>query len=139
MVKMMKRMYPTPRSGLNSLKNYGSPIGVLRNQLVCQLQYFVDFRWAEHSTNSLRVNDRKRRIDQIWNKFWSGGISNPLTAIEQITYLLFMKRLDELDQKKEADAKWTNESYASKFTGTWFPPEHRDKPEKAQKPFAVKR
>ncbi len=33
----------------------------------------------------------KSKIDQLWNKFWSGGISNPLTAIEQITYLLFMK------------------------------------------------
>ena len=41
----------------------------------------------------------KGKIDQLWNKFWSGGISNPLTAIEQITYLLFMKRLDELDLK----------------------------------------
>lgn len=39
----------------------------------------------------------KSNIDQLWSKFWSGGISNPLTAIEQITYLLFMKRLDELD------------------------------------------
>jgi type I restriction enzyme M protein len=38
----------------------------------------------------------KSKIEQLWNKFWSGGISNPLTAIEQITYLLFMKRLDEL-------------------------------------------
>ncbi len=47
----------------------------------------------------------KSKIDQLWNKFWSGGISNPLTAIEQITYLLFMKRLDELDQKKQADAE----------------------------------
>ena len=37
----------------------------------------------------------KSKIDQLWQKFWSGGISNPLTAIEQITYLLFMKRLDE--------------------------------------------
>ena len=46
----------------------------------------------------------KSKIAQLWNKFWSGGISNPLTAIEQITYLLFMKRLDELDQKKLADA-----------------------------------
>jgi type I restriction enzyme M protein len=37
----------------------------------------------------------KSKIDQLWNKFWAGGISNPLTAIEQITYLLFIKRLDE--------------------------------------------
>ena len=42
----------------------------------------------------------KSSINRLWDKFWSGGISNPLTAIEQISYLLFMKRLDELDIKK---------------------------------------
>jgi type I restriction enzyme M protein len=71
----------------------------------------------------------KSKIDQLWNKFWSGGISNPLTAIEQITYLLFMKRLDELDQKRQADAEWTGENYASKFEGSWIPPEYRSQPE----------
>jgi len=69
----------------------------------------------------------KSKIDQLWNKFWSGGISNPLTAIEQITYLLFMKRLDELDQKKQADAEFTGEKYSSKFEGRWIPPEYRAK------------
>ena len=68
------------------------------------------------------------KINQLWNKFWSGGISNPLTAIEQITYLLFMKRLDELDQKKQADAEFTGEKYISKFEGKWIPPEYRAKP-----------
>ena len=67
------------------------------------------------------------KINQLWNKFWSGGISNPLTAIEQITYLLFMKRLDELDQKRQADAEFTGEKYISKFTGKWVPPEYRAK------------
>ena len=67
----------------------------------------------------------KSKIDQLWNKFWSGGISNPLTAIEQITYLLFMKRLDELDQKKQADAEFTGEKYTSKFEGGWIPPRFR--------------
>jgi type I restriction enzyme M protein len=73
----------------------------------------------------------KSKIDQLWNKFWSGGISNPLTAIEQITYLLFMKRLDELDLKRQADAEWTEETYTSKFEGQWIPPEYRnqEKPE----------
>lgn len=69
----------------------------------------------------------KSKIDQLWNKFWSGGISNPLTAIEQITYLLFMKRLDELDLKRQSDAEWTEEEYTSKFDGVWVPPEHRTK------------
>src|SRR5437016_2635439 len=43
----------------------------------------------------------KSQIDQIWNAFWSGGISNPLEVIEQITYLLFLKRLDDLHALEE--------------------------------------
>lgn len=77
----------------------------------------------------------KSKIDQLWNKFWSGGISNPLTAIEQITYLLFMKRLDELDQKRQADAEWTGEKYTSKFVGSWIPPEYRNQQEPGK--FAI--
>ena len=69
----------------------------------------------------------KSLINQLWNKFWSGGISNPLTAIEQITYLLFMKRIDEVELKKQADAEFTGETYVSKFSGTWIPPEYRVK------------
>jgi hypothetical protein len=41
------------------------------------------------------------QIDQIWNAFWSGGISNPLEVIEQITYLLFLRRLDDLHTLEE--------------------------------------
>ncbi|HEB93337.1 MAG TPA: SAM-dependent DNA methyltransferase [Gammaproteobacteria bacterium] len=81
----------------------------------------------------------KSKIDQLWNKFWAGGISNPLTAIEQITYLLFMKRLDDLDQKQQADAEFTGEDYISRFKGDWVPPEHRDKPPKEQAPFKIDR
>jgi type I restriction enzyme M protein len=65
------------------------------------------------------------KIEQLWNKFWSGGISNPLTAIEQITYLLFMKRLDELELKRQSDAEFTGEEYTSKFDGKWIPPRFR--------------
>jgi len=64
----------------------------------------------------------KSKIDQLWNKFWSGGISNPLTAIEQITYLLFMKRLDDLDLKKKSDAEFTGDKYTSKFSGKYSIP-----------------
>lgn len=38
----------------------------------------------------------KSQVDNIWNAFWSGGISNPMEVVEQMTYLLFIKRLDEL-------------------------------------------
>ena len=44
------------------------------------------------------------QVDQIWNAFWTGGISNPLEVIEQITYLLFIRRLDELDMREEHKA-----------------------------------
>lgn len=44
------------------------------------------------------------QIDAIWNAFWSGGISNPLEVIEQITYLLFIRRLDELHALEENKA-----------------------------------
>lgn len=64
----------------------------------------------------------KGKINQLWNKFWSGGISNPLTAIEQITYLLFMKRLDDLDLKRISDAEFTGEEYTSKFDGEFTLP-----------------
>ncbi|MFM0278653.1 class I SAM-dependent DNA methyltransferase [Paraburkholderia sediminicola] len=79
----------------------------------------------------------KSKIDQLWNKFWSGGISNPLTAIEQITYLLFMKRLDELDLKRQSDAEFTGEPYTSKFEGSWIPPEYRSQQEPEK--FAIEK
>ena len=59
----------------------------------------------------------KSLINQLWNNFWSGGIANPLTAIEQISYLLFMRRLDEIDSKLKKDAEWTGEKYTSVFNG----------------------
>lgn len=46
----------------------------------------------------------RNQVDQIWDTFWSGGISNPLSAIEQITYLLFARRLNDLQNAKEAQA-----------------------------------
>src|ERR1041384_2706642 len=43
----------------------------------------------------------RSKIDALWNAFWTGGISNPLEVIEQITYLLFLKRLDDLHTLEE--------------------------------------
>ncbi|MGC4032201.1 MAG: type I restriction-modification system subunit M N-terminal domain-containing protein [Tepidisphaeraceae bacterium] len=50
------------------------------------------------------TGELKSKIDRIWDTMWSGGISNPLSVIEQLTYLLFIKRLDELQTIKEAKA-----------------------------------
>lgn len=61
----------------------------------------------------------KSLIDKLWQNFWEGGIANPLTAIEQITYLIFMKRLEDLEAKRERDAEFTDETYTSRFKGTF--------------------
>jgi len=47
------------------------------------------------------TGELKSQIDRVWDAFWSGGISNPLEVIEQITYLLFLRRLDDLHTLEE--------------------------------------
>jgi type I restriction enzyme M protein len=64
----------------------------------------------------------KSKVNELWDKFWSGGISNPLNAIEQITYLLFMKQLDENDKRRVSNAEFTGEEYTSIFAGRDFYP-----------------
>ncbi len=65
----------------------------------------------------------RSRIDALWDRFWSGGIANPLSAMEQISYLLFMRRLDEEDAKRQEDAAYLKQTYKSLFTGSfeWAP------------------
>ena len=46
----------------------------------------------------------KNRIDAIWDTFWTGGITNSITILEQMTYLFFMKMLDDAQRTKEANA-----------------------------------
>ncbi len=46
----------------------------------------------------------RNQVDQIWNSFWTGGIANPLEVMEQITYLLFIRRLDDLHTVGERKA-----------------------------------
>ncbi|MFN8576366.1 MAG: class I SAM-dependent DNA methyltransferase [Candidatus Sericytochromatia bacterium] len=55
------------------------------------------------------TGELKSQVDKVWDAFWTGGISNPLTVIEQITYLLFIKRLDEIHTLKEKKANRFNE------------------------------
>jgi type I restriction enzyme M protein len=47
------------------------------------------------------TGELRNQVDQVWDAFWSGGISNPLEIIEQITYLLFLRRLDDLQTLEE--------------------------------------
>ena len=50
------------------------------------------------------TGDIKNKIDKIWDTFWTGGITNPITIVEQMTYLFFMKLLDDAQRKKESVA-----------------------------------
>lgn len=47
----------------------------------------------------------KSQIDQIWQTFWEGGVTNTITVVEQLTYLIFIKNLDEIETRNERMAK----------------------------------
>lgn len=53
------------------------------------------------------TGELKSKVDRIWDAFWTGGISNPLTVIEQFSYLIFIKRLDDLHTLRENKARRT--------------------------------
>lgn len=72
----------------------------------------------------------KTLINNLWDALWSGGISNPITAIEQITYLLFMKQLDRIESKAEIDVKngqLKEKDFRFKFRGKYSPFVDEDK------------
>jgi type I restriction enzyme M protein len=50
------------------------------------------------------TGELRNKVDKIWETFWTGGITNPLTVIEQFTYLLFIKGLDEVETQREQEA-----------------------------------
>src|SRR6202165_2530168 len=53
----------------------------------------------------LTTNPPPPAVEGLWNKLWSGGLPNPLDAIEQLSFLLFLKRLDEREQDAERAAR----------------------------------
>lgn len=57
----------------------------------------------------------RNKIDRIWETFWTGGITNPLDVIEQFTYLLFIKQLDEVETTKENEANFLGIPFESMF------------------------
>lgn len=59
-------------------------------------------------------NDIKSKINWLWERFWAGGLANPITAIEQISYLLFIHRLEYVDNGKLIPNKELKWSYFSK-------------------------
>ncbi|MDJ0561682.1 MAG: type I restriction-modification system subunit M N-terminal domain-containing protein, partial [Microcystis sp. M53599_WE4] len=56
------------------------------------------------------TGELKSKIDKLWTTFWNNGISNPLSVIEQISYLLFIKRLDDLELAKERKSQRLGEN-----------------------------
>lgn len=60
----------------------------------------------------------KNKIDKIWTDIWAGGITNPLTVIEQLTYLIFIRSLDEKELETEQFENATGESLEKIFPQT---------------------
>lgn len=71
------------------------------------------------------TGETKNRIDSIWDTFWTGGITNSITILEQMTYLFFMKMLDDAQRTKEANANaWGTTVKDPTFkSGMWHNPE----------------
>ncbi|MCA9310017.1 MAG: type I restriction-modification system subunit M N-terminal domain-containing protein, partial [Phycisphaerales bacterium] len=63
------------------------------------------------------TGELKNKIDRIWLEFWQGGITNPLTVIEQITYLMFIRLLDLEETRLERQAARTKKPHKGHFTG----------------------
>lgn len=77
------------------------------------------------------TGDIKNQVDRIWDVFWTGGITNPMDVLSQMTYLFFMKMLDDKQRKEEATAAmWGNQVQNPTFAeGMWRNPEtDRDVP-----------
>lgn len=63
------------------------------------------------------TGELRNKIDRIWETFWTGGITNPLDVIEQFTYLLFIKQLDDVETTKENEANFLGVPFESMFPG----------------------
>ena len=51
------------------------------------------------------TGELKNKIDSLWNVFWTGGVTNPLTVVEQMTYLMFIRDLDDADIRHQQEAE----------------------------------
>lgn len=60
------------------------------------------------------TGELKSRIDSLWTDFWTGGITNPLTVIEQITFLMYSRMLDMMERSDEKKAHITKKAFVSK-------------------------
>ncbi len=63
----------------------------------------------------LTDNNLRSKVDQLWDKLWTGGLPNPMDAIEQLSYLLFLKRMDEAETERERQARLRGQDYKPKL------------------------
>ena len=63
------------------------------------------------------TGELKNKIDSLWNTFWTGGLTNPLEVIEQMTYLMFIRDLDDMDNLRAREAAMLDLPYKSIFAG----------------------
>lgn len=61
------------------------------------------------------TGELKNKIDSLWEIFWNGGITNPIDVVEQMTYLMFIKDLDDTDNRRAKEAVMLGLSYKSIF------------------------
>ena len=66
---------------------------------------------------STLTTQQKGDIDKLWTEFWTGGITNPLTVIEQISFLMFARLLDVMETTGERKAERTKKSFSGRFLG----------------------
>ena len=60
----------------------------------------------------------RNNVDKLWEKFWTGGITNPLTVIEQISYLMFARMLDMQEEVAERKAARSKKEFDRLFPNT---------------------
>ena len=80
----------------------------------------------------------KNKIDQIWDTFFVAGITNPITVLEQMTYIFFMKMLDDKQLQEEENARdWDGEVENPTFPAgqLWINPEAVSDEERAGVPY----
>jgi len=65
------------------------------------------------------TNGLRSKVDHLMDELWAGGVNNPMTAIEQISYLMFLKSLTERDEAQERLKKLTGKAYTPIFSGSW--------------------
>lgn len=62
------------------------------------------------------TGELKNKIDKLWEEFWTGGIANPLTVIEQITFLMYARLLDMNERRDEKRAERTGQDFKRRFS-----------------------